>query len=446
MALSLLVVLAATGSAMAQPLVAPPDTAITDPAPVPTPGQTIKPEAKGSTKDFGSTTANPADRLRPGIYPAQPVPPAFAVGGAEAGEAPLDWSVGLRGTYSHTGDTGNYVLRLSPQFTYGLAGTRTDTVLAGGVEIARQSNSDELTLTAASIGATGTLAIDSVTQATGSIGLGYSRDLPGSPGLANGVIVPPEIATGTLGLGVTRQFGKFNLGLDGGLDRTVYGATTRSDTGVTDNSDQNHWSGNTGLRLGYQITPIIEVYGRAELERDVFDQPAAATGIYANATNHILRAGVEARWNSIWSANASIGVGQRVFDAESLGEITAQLYSANLTYSPNATLRLNLGLDSTLAPPGADNPGSARIEHALLADAQYIANSWLRLRASAGVSTSELVGAATTENRTSLGAGADYLFNSHASLNADYGFTKRDNSASGQTDTHQVSVGITISR
>lgn len=475
LALSLAVALLATSSAMAQPLVINTDPLATDttsgtPAtglgtsPTMRPGTTLQTNSLGSTTGlYGTTSTTPPgpnastkdpdlilqgqnDRLRPGIYPAQPVPPAFAVPSNEpAQQAPLDWSVGLRGTYTNSNGNGTYVARALPRFTYTHAGTLTDTVISGSADIAKTAGPDWPGVTAAALGATSTIAIDSVTSVTAGAALGYSKDLPGSPGLASGVIIPPETITGALDLGATRQFGKFNVGLTGGLDRTIYGPTTRSDTGVTDNSSQNYWSASAGLRLGYQVTPIFEVFGQAQIQRDIFDNPSTTIADYPDATNRILRAGVDAKWNSIWAANASIGIGQRVFDAAALNEITAQLYSANITYTPNSTLRVTAGLETTLAPPGADTPGVARIENTLLADAQYTANSWLRLRASAGYTLSELVGAGE-EKRLNLGAGADYLFNTHTSLNADYGFTARDSTTNGHTDTHQVSLGITVSR
>jgi predicted porin len=103
------------------------------------------------------------------------------------------------------------------------------------------------------------------------------------------------------------------------------------------------------------------------------------------------------------------------------------------------------GIETALAPAGADNPGTARIQYSAFANAQYTVNSWLRLRATADWSQSELVGTGTTERRLGLGAGADYAVSAHTSLNADYGFGNTDN-ANGNTLSHQVSVGLTISR
>ncbi|KKB76937.1 hypothetical protein VW35_16265 [Devosia soli] len=388
------------------------------------------------------------DRLRSGVYPAQPVPPEFAVSPESASDTvPLDWSVGLRGTYQNSNGEGSFVARLTPSFTYTHQGSITDLVVTGGAEIAKSANGggDMPTVTSANIGFSASTPINPETSLKAEGNLSLSQDLPGTPGLSPFVTTPPQVYSGNLDVGLDRQFGRFNLGVGAGIKRVVYGPTARTDTGLTDNSEQNYWAGSANLRLGYPITPILEVFGEGAVERDIFDTATASLGVYPNATNRTLRTGIAADWNDVWSASASVGVGQRVFDATQLGEITAQLYSAEVTYRPDPTIQLTAGLETELTPPGADSAGTARLQHTAFANAQYTVNTWLQLRASAEWSNAELVGTATTEKRLGLGAGADYTLGANTSLNADYGYGNSDTS-SGNTQTHQVSLGITLKR
>ena len=384
-------------------------------------------------------------RLRPGVYPAQPVPPEFAVAPDSGEPVPLDWSVGLRGTYLNSNGEGSFVTHLTPRFSYTHAGGIATIAIEGNADLAKANGQDLPILTSGGLSVSGTAPIDSVTKVTGSLNIGLTQDLPGTVGLSPFITTPPQVFTGGGKLAVDRQFGKVNVGLGGGINRTVYGPTDRTDTGLTDNSDQNYWSGTANLRLGYQITPILEIFGQGELQRDIFDQPTTSLGVYPNATNRSLRAGVSGKWNDIWSASASVGIGERVFDEATLGAIRAELYGAEIRYTPDPTIALTAGVETALAPAGADNPGTARIQYSAFANAQYTVNSWLRLRATADWSQSELVGTGTTERRLGLGAGADYAVSAHTSLNADYGFGNTDN-ANGNTLSHQVSVGVTISR
>src|SRR5690606_5341989 len=106
-------------------------------------------------------------------------------------------------------------------------------------------------------------------------------------------------------IGITRKIGKFNIGLTGAAERNVYGPTTLTTGGVTDNSEQNYWSFDTALRVGFQATPIFEVFGVAGLGRDVFDRPSSVLLVRPDATDRSLKGGVTGRWNGVLEATAS---------------------------------------------------------------------------------------------------------------------------------------------
>lgn len=385
------------------------------------------------------------DRLAPGLYPAAPVPEAFALP-SEPGHPPLeiDWSVGLKGSYSSTTSGERFVTTLNPAISATHQGVRTDLVLEGDAELVRDTDGT-LGVTGLDLDFSATTRLDRDTTVNGGASLNLSRDLPSAPGLDPVIIEPPLSVTGRLDGGIDRQFGKFNLGLDGTIARTAYGPTTRSDTGVTDNSNQNVWEGDATLRLGFQATPIIEVFTEAGLGRDWYDRTGAGV-VKADATSRTLRAGLAGQWNGLVSASASVGVGQHDFDNDSLNDITTRLYDASITYTPDPTLNLTAALATTVEPTGADSTGTARVAHTATASLDYTVNSWLRLRASADWARSWLEGSTETEQRHGAGIGADYKVNAHTAVSADYGYAHRDNSASGVLESHTVSLGVTVRR
>jgi hypothetical protein len=425
-------------------------SAQTAPDPVDAETTELRPAARLAPTDPyaypGYGTSPTEERLRPGVYPAQPEPPEYPASFAEESPPPLDWSIGLRGTYANSNGESSFVTRLTPTISYTHRGSTIDFVVDGDAEIAKSLTSDgQPTVTSAGVGFATTVPLDPTTTFSSNGALRLSQDLPNTPGLSPFITTPPQVYTGSVGVGLTREFGRINVGIGAGARRVVYGATERTDTGSTDNSEQNYWSGSANLRLGYQFTPILEIFGEGELQRDIFDVRTASIGLFPNATNRTLRAGIAADWNEVWSASASVGVGQRVFDETQLGEVNAQLYAAELTFRPDETIQLTAGLETTLAPGGVDTTATARVENTAFANAQYEVNSWLRLRASAEWSRAELVGTDTTENRWALGTGADYALSANTSLNADYGYANSD-TATGNTQTHQVSLGIKLTR
>lgn len=390
--------------------------------------------------------ASDGERLRPGLYPAAPVPEGFGVP-AEPGHPPfdIDWSIGLKGTLTGSTDGSSFVTTLTPQFTAIHEGRRTDLAIEGQADLARPQDG-RIEVPALRLGLSSTTALDRRTRLSGRAALELSRQLPGTPGLDPRIIEPPHILTGAIGAGIERRFGRFNLGVNGDLSRTAYGPTTRTDSGLTDNSDQNVWSGEARLRLGYQATPILEVFGEAALGRDWLDRPAPGLGLRTDATGRALRAGLAGKWNGILSASASIGVGQHDFDAPGIADITTRLYDARVTFTPDPTLNLTAALSTGIEPTGADSAGTARVSHRAVAEIDYTVNSWLRLRASADWGHSTLEGSDETERRHGFGAGADYRLGKHTALAADYRYGHSDNSRRGVFDAHTVSLGITLRR
>jgi hypothetical protein len=386
------------------------------------------------------------ERLQPGVYPAAPMPDDFVVP-PEPGHPPfeIDWSIGLKGSYTSATTGDSFVTTLNPAFTATHEGVRTDLVIDGSAEIAKPWDGTEAAITGLAIGVESTTALDRDTNVSASADLQLTQDLPTLPRLDPLISAPPQVLSGSVGVGIDRQFGKFNVDVSGYLNRTLYGPTTRTDTGVTENTDQNVWEGDAALRLGFAVSPIIEVFGEASVSRDWFDT-AAAGSIKPDATGTALRAGISGEWNGILAASASFGVGHHDFDAAALGDVSTYLYDASVTFTPDDTLSLAASLSTSVEPVGADRNGSARVDHLAAADINYTVNSWLRLRATAEWGLSLTEGTDETEWSHGYGAGADYAVNKHTALSADYAYSHRDNNALGTLDAHTVSVGVTLQR
>ena len=405
-----------------------------------------------SVAPIGMAVADPAvtfaeERLQPGIYPAAPVPEAFAVP-AEPGHPPfdLDWSVGLRGTVTQSSDGDSFVTSVNPRFTGTHDGQRADLVIEGEAEVVRPwEPEDDLALRSLRLSISAVAPIDSVTSVTADGSIALDRELASDPVLDPIIIVPPEVVTGALGLGVERTFGRFNVSWAGDAQRVVYGDTERRDTGTTDNSDQNVWGLDTSLRLGFQATPIFEVFTEASTGRDIFDEPSDL-GLRSDATSYALRGGVAGEWRSVLAASASLGVGYHDFDQDGIEDVSTQLYDASLTFRPDPTIDITARLRSSVDPVGADADGSARISRIAEAELAYIVNSRLRLRASADWRYADFTQSPETERAFGAGTGADFSFNSHAALSADYGFEHRDNSVDGTLDVHTIGLGVTLQR
>lgn len=396
----------------------------------------------GSNLAAGDGSSANNDRLEPGLYPTDPVLASNA-GVAEPYDPffDVDWSVALRGSYTKSTDGERFDTLVVPSVSLEHIGSRSAMRFEGSAEVTRPKDG-QIDVTGLRLGLNAGYRLDRETRINASGELTLSQDLPGTPGVSTAISSPPQILTGSTELGVTRSFGKFNVGVTGGLKRRVYGETGFFNGTTVDNSNQNYWSTVSTLRLGYQATPIFEVFGEAGLGRDMFDADSTAI----DATTTTLRGGVTGRWNTTLEATASAGLGLRRFDNDSAGEIVTRLYDASITYKPDPTWAFTAGLSTNVEPPAPDDTGNTKVSYVANARVGYTVNSWLALRAAANWTTARFEGTPATETGYGYGLGADYRLNRHTALTADYGFDHSDSTLNGVDDAHRITMGVTISR
>ena len=386
-------------------------------------------------------------RLLPDVYPTDPVL-ADSSGLREPYDPffDVDWSVALRGTYTKATAGERFDSRLVPSVSLEHIGTRSAINLDSSAEIVRYNDSDRVDIGALRLGLQTGYDLDSVTRLTGNANFSLTQQTPGTPGLASNVAIAPLTLSGGGDVALTRRFGKFNVSVTGAAQRNLYGTTTRTDGSVTDNSEQNYWALDSGLRVGFQATPIFEVFGQAGVGRDMFDYQSAALGVSTDANDYTLKGGLTGRWNSTLELTGSAGLGLRRFDVASLGEVTTQLYDAQLVFTPDPTLRMTAGFATTVTPPGPNGSGTTRVDYIANAQVAYTVNSWLALRALADWNTARFEGSSNVETGYGYGFGADYKVNAHTAVTADYGYDYSDSTIDGIQDAHRLTMGITLSR
>jgi hypothetical protein len=395
----------------------------------------------------GSETDNL--RLLPGVYPAAPVDalPLDFPGLREPYDPffKLDWSLALRGGYTKSNDGEQFDVLLAPSVSLDHTGSRSQINFDASAEV-DQPVDGQIDVSALRLALSTGYVLDSATTLDANADLSITRDRPDTPGLATGISEAPQTIVGSVDGGVTRQFGRFNVGVTGEVTRSLYGDTTYADGTVIDNSDQDLWTVTGGLRLGFQATPIFEIFTQANLGREMFDRPSSVLLLKPDATNSSVKAGVVGQWSDVLTAEASAGLGLRRFDAASLGEVTSQLYDAKVSFNPDPTWRFTAGLATTVAPPGPDNGGLTKVEYAANADVNYTVNSWLVLRALADWNVSIYDGSDQSETGYGFGVGADYNLNAHTAVTADYGFEQAETVDDDVEENHRVTVGVTVSR
>ena len=357
----------------------------------------------------------------------------------------VDWSLALRGATSVKDGSNTYLGELVPRFSidqqtlrggYSVAGDATLSIDADG-----RSRLDGLGLDA-----TGRYDLDEWSTLTATGSLNASQDDLGSGSYpANVAAAPVELgAEGTLE--GSRRFGMFTLALRGSVGRDLVGDTLYDDASTTSNADQSAWTAGAGGRVTVEMTPSFSSFVDAASTWSRFDAPSTALGASRDARTDTLRVGIGFRHDSRLSLEASVGLARQDFVDPALADFTATLYGASLSYAPDETLTLSAALDTSLAAPGAASTGTAKVSTTATGTANYLLNPWVRLRGSAGLTLTETQPLGTLSREWTTGVGADYLFNTMTDFTADYSFTRTEADPDPATDTHKLTLGVTIHR
>jgi hypothetical protein len=390
-----------------------------------------------------------ADPLAATTFPASTPSQAVWSPASSDPDAPfyaIDWSLGLRGSYIADSNGERFQSLVLPTVT--LTHTGNDLGLTGtaSAQISKTGNGqfsiDDMRLAAGSV-----LTFNPTSSLATNASLAVTQENPHNPGVATNVSQTPVEVSGTVDGTFTRKLGHFDIALRGNAERDVYGSTVFTDGSTLDNTPQNNTQGGAGLRVGFELTPVLQPFVDVKAGRTVFDAPSTGLGVKLDGNTYAVKTGVSAKWDGRLEAEASIGLGLEHFDDVSLSDVEAMLYNASLTYHPTDTLTLNGDFTTSISAPGPNAAGSAKIDYAATAKATYLVNDWLTWRLSADWHNASFADTAdSTDKGYDLGAGADYLFNRHAKLSADYTFSHSEISPNPATDSHTVTVGLTVQK
>ena len=358
----------------------------------------------------------------------------------------LDWSLGLRGSYINDSSSGvRYQGLVLPSATL----THTGKYLSfhGGADAQfSKTDGDAVNVQEARLAGGSALQFGPDSSLTSNASLTLSQEDPNSPTVPTDVATPPTEISGAADSTFTRKFGSLNLSASANAGRDVYGPTTLGDGTTVDNASLNNTSAGGGLRLGYQLTPVLELFTSGNATRTMFDAASPTLSTKLDGNLYTVKAGVSAKWDSRLAASASVGTALEHFDDPGLADVRATLYDASLTFKPTDTLTLDGAFTTTVGAPGPDGSGTASIEYAATAAATYQVNDWLDWRASAGWSETRYVDSSQSSRGYDLGVGADYALSRHAKLSADYNFGHSEVSPNPPDDTHTVTLGLTLQK
>ena len=357
----------------------------------------------------------------------------------------IDWSVGLRGSYtSNTRTGGKPALSLTPQASLTLGGESSQTSFGSGAEVV-MDGTGQARIADVHGGIEHSFKLSTTTLLESSIEGSLSQADRDSSDLPVNTLHAPLVFDSEAQASVTQDFGRFDgkLTLDGQRQsRTV---TTLDDLSTIDNTHRNFWQGGATLRLGYEVTPLLTVFAEGEASVQKFDAVDPTLLVYLDGRRYELRGGVSYAHGSILSAEASIGRGWLDYVDGALVDQQSWVYNGSLTVRPDETLGLTAALESTLGP-SEDVAGDTDAGYTLTGSANYLVNPWVTLRGTANWDYTVTLGTGDIASGYGVGVGLDYRSSRHIVWTADYSFARENAPPVPQNDTHTVMLGVRVTR
>lgn len=373
----------------------------------------------------------------------------LGTGAARAQDAgntpPIDWSVGLRGSYSHSSLNGvTYEGIIAPDLRLTLQGPTNTSSLDTGGEFSIDQNK-MVQIGDAHVNGDATMQLNEDTSVEGIANLRLSQPSANDSTLPAGTVTPPLELDGTASGSITRKLGHFDLKGTLTGERFIEGPTTLTGGVKVDNTNLSYWRGAGELRIGYEITPIVSVFVDGADSYSKFDAADPVVHRFLDGRTYTLRGGVSYTQPGTLEAEASFGRAWLDYTDAGVTDTQSWVADGRLTFTPDATTTLVGSLNTTLAPSTTES-GDTDLGYTLNGTAKVQLNPWVTLRGSTGAYRTVTLAAGNTDWGYSAGVGVDLASSRHVVWSADYLFTHDDSSVNGVNDTHAVTVGVTVKR
>jgi hypothetical protein len=273
-----------------------------------------------------------------------------------------------------------------------------------------------------------------------------TTEAAGTPDSVTSAKRPPNVYTFAGTAGYVHRFNRFELGIRGIVERSIYQDAKLVSGGTEDLSDRDYTSYGTALRGSYEVTPGIKPFVEAGADRRVFDLDTNFSGVRRGSDGMMARTGIEFAREGFLTGEASAGYTHRHYRDASLDDVSGLIFDASLVWKATALTRVTLKANSeigetTLAGAAGmfSRQASLAIDHAF--------RRWLIGSAKISYGTEDYRGAGRRDDRLGLSAALAYHFNRYAALKGEVRREELRSNVPGQNYTANiVMLGLRLQR
>jgi hypothetical protein len=160
-----------------------------------------------------------------------------------------------------------------------------------------------------------------------------STDNPNSPDLPANLAELPITMTGGVTAGVAHRFNRFELGVSGSFDRTIYDKSKLTNGTFVNNDDRNYDQYGVQLRGSYELVPGVKPFVQVSADRRVYDLSVDAGGVNRGSDGNEVRVGSTFELTKQLVGSASIGYAERRYEDPSLRNIDGLVADGSLVWT-----------------------------------------------------------------------------------------------------------------
>lgn len=246
-----------------------------------------------------------------------------------------------------------------------------------------------------------------------------STDNPGSPNLQAGLAKLPINTTLGGSAGVVQRFNRFELGLKGSVDRTVYQPSTFTDGSIGSNDDRNFNQYGAVLRGGYELAPGAKPFAEVGADRRVHDIPVDAFGLRRDSDGWYGKVGTTFEYSQKLTGEIAVGYLTRRYQDPSLQPLGGVTFDAALTWFASGLTTVKLTAKTSVDESRvADVSGVFTREVALQVDHAF--RRWLVGTGKLARALDTYQGSGREDERYVASAAVTYLLSRELQLKGEY--------------------------
>ena len=305
----------------------------------------------------------------------------------------------------------------------------------------RRENVDEATVS-------GTARIDVTSRTTVDVDASFrlGQEDRDSIELAQGAVSGTDVTTWEAGAGLTQRFNRLTVLLRGDVDMVEYGDTELAGGGTVDNGDRDYVETKGTLRLGYEVSPVLQPFVEGAYSIRDHDRRLDRDGLRRDSEGLAASAGVAINLGPILRGEVSAGYQRRNYDDPALKPAEGMTLDASLTWAPTRLTIITAGVDTTVDETTVLG-ASAAVSHGVDVEVSHSLSYNLTAKAGGSYTRTDYPGTSIAEDRVRATAALDYQANPNVVLRAGYAYQLYESTEpQSDFDTHTIKLGVRLQR